>query len=102
MLSGQATLDVPVVKISGSVHLLAIGGVAGHLFLGDDFDDFTTFSFPLQGAVRVRTRAVTLRAGLGWNVFRFPSDAFAPLDVGVARSSWEASFGTQLALLFKL
>jgi len=102
MLSGQATLDLPVIRLSPTVHLLAIGGVAGHLFLGDDFDDFTTFSFPLQGAVRVRTRAVTLRLGLGINVFRFPGDAFSPLDVGVDRSSWEAAFGTQAALLFKL
>ena len=103
LLSGQTTLDVPVVVFSPNVSLLAVGGVAGHAFLGDDFDTFGTISFPLQGALRVRTGgSVTLRFGAGVNVIRFPGDAFDPIDVGVDRDSWEAAFGTQFAVLFRV
>ena len=103
MLSGQVTLDVPVVLFSPEVALLAIGGLGGHVFMGDDFDNFSTISFPAMLGLRWRPAASwTFRIAGGVNVFRFGSDAFAPLDIGVPLDSCEAAPGIQTVFLFKL
>jgi len=103
MLSLQTTLDVPIVFFSPDVALLGIVGIAGSRFSGDDFDNFNAISFPLKGAVRIRTGGpVSLLFGAGVNVFRFPSDAFAPIDVGVDQDAWEAAFTTNVAVLFRI
>ncbi|MFV1987733.1 MAG: hypothetical protein ACC682_10645 [Gemmatimonadota bacterium] len=94
MLSLQGTLDVRVVRVSKTLDLLAIGGIAGHSFSGDQFDSFGALSFPLQGVVRFKTGGTSqFRLGAGWNIFRFGDDAFDPIDVGVDRGTWEAVFG---------
>ena len=102
-ITGQVTLGVPIVSFSPDVSLLGIAGVAGHLFNGEGSDNFGVFSFPLQGAIRIRTGTrSTIRVGAGVNVFRFPDDAFEPLDVGVEPGDWEAAFGTQISFILDL
>lgn len=101
--SGQVTVGVPIVRVSSDVSLLGVAGVAGHLFNGEDSDSFGVFSIPLQGAIRIRTGGrSTLRVGAGVNFFRFPDDAFDPLDVGVEPGDWEAAFGTQVSFIVDL
>lgn len=100
MFTFQGTIDYPVVLISPSVAILAIGGVAGHSISGDAYDTFGAFSFPLMAAVRIETGTVgALRIGGGVNVFKFPDDAFLPLDVGVEPGAWEASPGLHMSFI---
>lgn len=102
-ITGQVTLGVPIVFLSPDVALLGVGGVAGHLFNGEGSDNFGVFSFPLQGAIRIRAGArSTIRVGAGVNLFRFPDDAFDGLDVGVEPGEWEAAFGTQVSFIIDI
>lgn len=103
MWSLQTTLGVPIFLISPDVAILGVAGVATHAFRGDGFDNFTAFSIPLQGALRIRTAgAVTFRIGGGVNLMRFPDDAFAPLNVGVDAGDWEIAPGAQISVEFDL
>ncbi|MDX1578271.1 MAG: hypothetical protein R3266_07290 [Gemmatimonadota bacterium] len=91
--SVQGTVDAPLIRFSRDVHLLAVVGIAGHVFSGDDFDSFVTGSFPTQVALRIRPGSSSFKLGAGFNVFWFPDDAFDPLDVGVQEEGFEGAFG---------
>lgn len=99
----QTTVGVPIALLTPDIALLGLAGVAAHSFNGDDFDTFGALSIPLQGAFRIRaSQDVTFRVGAGVNFIKFPDDAFGDLDVGVDAGEWEASFGTQLSVIFRL
>lgn len=99
----QGTLDAPLLRFSDETHLLAVMGVAGHVFSGDDFDSFVTGSFPAQLALRIRPGSSSLfKVGAGFNVFWFPDDAFDPLDVGVDTEGFEGAFGLWASYQFLL
>lgn len=100
--SFQGTLDAPLLRFSRDVHLLAVLGFAGHVFSGDDFDSFVTGSFPAQVALRIRPGSSSFKLGAGFNIFWFPDDAFAPLDVGVDTAGFEGAFGLWAAYEFLL
>ncbi len=94
LFSLQATLEAPLAKLSPSVEVLGVIGIAGHLFTGGDFDNFTTFSFPAQAVLRIGVgRRAALRLGTGFNVFWFPDDAFQPLVVDVSTEGFEGAWG---------
>lgn len=98
----QGTLDAPLLTFSDQVHLLAVLGIAGHVFSGDDFDSFVTGSFPAQLALRISPGSSSIRIGAGFNVFWFPDDAFDPLDVGVDTEGFEGAFGLWASYQFLL
>jgi hypothetical protein len=100
--SAQGTLDAPLLTFSPRTDLVAVMGVAGHVFSGDDFDSFVTGSFPAQLALRIRPGSSTVKLGGGFNVFWFPDDAFDPLDVGVDTEGFEGAFGLWASFQFLL
>ncbi len=52
LLSFRGTLDARLFRITPTIDVLAIGGIAGHSFTGTEFNSFGAVSFPLNLALR--------------------------------------------------
>jgi hypothetical protein len=89
--SFQSTLESTLIGEGGAAELMSRIGFEVHRFSGE-FDSFWAPSFPVLVALRMPIDRWAIELGTGFNIFKFPEDAFSPFDVGVAREGFDAGW----------
>jgi len=93
----QATLESMLIGQVGGVELRSRIGFEVHNFSGE-FDSFWAPSFPMLLTLHFPAGSWAVELGTGFNIFKFPDDAFGPYDVGVDRSGFDAGWTLQAAI----
>jgi len=93
----QATLESMLIGQAGGPELRSKLGFEMHRFSGE-FDSFWAPSFPMLVSVHVPVGSWAFEIGTGFNVFKFPDDAFSPHVVGVDTSGFDAGWTLQAAI----